>query len=100
MTVGHIGYFSAARSPLQESFLDQEWLVHFFKCSGLFANRYGDRRKANRAATILLDDRQENTLIHFIETMHIDFKRFERDQCNVLGDLPGAFDLREVSGSS
>ena len=89
--------FTTTRCAIQESFLDQKWLIDFLDGAAFFSYCNSYRVQADWAAIELLNDGKQDSLIHLIESMLIDLKRFEREVCNCFCDPAIAFYLSKIS---
>src|SRR5271154_6759748 len=100
MRVRALGGDAAARSPRQETLLQQVGLVDFLDRVGFFAPCRGKALDADRAAVELVDYRAENRTIHLVEGGRGDFEQLERAQRNLARDDRRFVDLREVADAA
>ena len=78
MGVGARRGHPAARGALQESLLEQEWLVGVLHGLRLLTDSDGQGRQADRAAAELLDDRSQDEAVDLVETRVVDFEDCKR----------------------
>ncbi len=72
--------------------------MYFFKGGGVFSDGDSERGEANGASIEFVDHGFENSFIHFIESVFVDFDHFERGRGGRFGDFSVGFDLGEVAG--
>src|SRR5208282_254341 len=100
MRIRALGGYAAARSPRQETLLQQVGLVNFLDCVRLFADRRGQALDPDRAAVELVDYCAENRAVHLVEAGRVDLEQLERAQRNLAGDHRRLVDLREVADAA
>src|SRR5882762_7329336 len=88
--IGEHGSHAPSGSAVQEADLDQKRFIDFLDSIGLFRERGGQRVHSDRAALILLDDRQKELAVHLIEAVLIDFQHLQRGLRGGLVDLPAS----------
>src|SRR4051794_1110305 len=66
------------RRSVQESDLNEKWLVDFFDRVGFFSKGSGQCIHSYRAALIFLDNRKQQSAIHFVETVAVYFEHLQR----------------------
>ena len=77
MLVGQLRGYASSWSAVEKTNLDQKWFVDFFDGVGLFGKRGGEGVHADWAALIFLDDGEQQTAIHFVETVAIHFEHLQ-----------------------
>src|SRR5579859_2551907 len=87
-------------SAIQESDLDEERFVNVLYGISFFCERSGKRVESNWSALIFLDDSQQQPAIHFVETVLVDLKHFERGLRRRLVDVPGPAHLCVIAAAA
>ena len=88
---------TSARRPLQEPFLDQEWLDDVLDRVARLRQRRRDRIHTDRTAGIIRRNGREISPVHGVETGGIDLKRGERAVGSLAVDGLGAVNVRKVT---
>src|SRR5690349_24058858 len=100
VTIRLRGRDASARRTLEESVLDEKWLVNFFERTRILSDRGSDGADADGSAVELFDDCLEDAGVHVVEPQLIDF---EEDQC-IRGaferDLSARPNLRELANEA
>src|SRR5690606_11215825 len=88
---------ATARRPLQKALLDQVRLVDLLDGARVLARRDGQVREPGRAAAELLDEREQDALVHVVESFLVHVERFEGVVSDGTRDAAVALDLGEVA---
>jgi len=86
MFVCQLGCFPTPWSPLDEPFLDQIWFVDFFDCSRFLPYCNGERVDSDWPTIVLLDDALQDTFVHIVKAVFINFESDQRMPGNLLRD--------------
>lgn len=86
MLVGEMGHFASAGSALDETLLDQEWLIDLLYRAGILAEGGGDCCQAHGAAAELVDDCQQNLIVDFVEAVTVDIEGLKGHSGDVESD--------------
>ena len=97
MVVGEFGHHAATRCALDEAFHDEEWLVDILYRPRVFADGCGYGAQANGAAAKLVDNRQEDLIVDFIETIFVDVEGLQGHFRQGVVDASIAFHLGKVA---
>ena len=71
MAVGQFGHHASSRGALDETFHDEEWLIHLLYGACIFANRSGDGGYAHWSAAELVDDGQQYAVVNLVKSVLI-----------------------------
>ena len=77
MFIGQLCSDSAARRAIQETDLDQKWLVNFLNGIGFFCQGCRQRIQADGAALIFLNNNQQQLAVNFVEAVAIHFQHLQ-----------------------
>lgn len=77
MIIGKLGGHPSAGRAIEEADLDEEGFVDVFDGIGIFGERCSKGIQADRPALVLLHNRQQQTAIHLVEAVLIDFEHLE-----------------------
>src|SRR6185503_16652155 len=97
MQISGTGGEPPSRGALQESLLDQVRLYDVLERAALLAERRREALDADGAAVELLDDGEQESPIHRVETVRIDLEQIHRGLRDGLRDFAVGFDLRVVA---
>src|SRR6185312_1505000 len=89
-----------ARRFLQQTFLNQKWLVHFFDRVRLFAQSRRYSFNADRPTVELFLDKIQNLTIHLIEPQAVDFEFIKRRARQFSRDDTVAANIRIITYAS
>ena len=78
MFVSQLSGDAAAWRSVQESDLDKEWLVDLLDRVGFLGEGSGEGVHPYRTPLILLDNRQQQLPVNFVEAMTIHFQHVQR----------------------
>ena len=70
MLISQLRNFSSARSPLQKTFLYQEWLVHFFQRSGILPKCRSNRCQSYRTSLELINNGTKYLIVYLIQSWY------------------------------
>ena len=77
MAIGKLCYFASARGALDEAFLDEERLIHFFHGACIFAYGGGNGAQSDGTALELVDDGGQYLVVYLVKPEAVDVERFE-----------------------
>src|SRR5207302_8541761 len=86
-----------ARRAVDHADLHEIGLVHFFDGVFLFGERRGKRAEANRAAAVLVEQRQHQVAVHFVEAIFIHAEHLQRFLGHGARDAACGAHFREVA---
>src|SRR5579885_2601867 len=95
--IGALGGDTASRRAVNHADLHQVGLVHFLDGVLFLAERGSERANANRAASVLIQQREHQVAVHFIEAIFIHAKHFQRLLRDGLCDAAIGADFGEVA---
>src|SRR5262249_2007969 len=93
------GCHSASGSPVQESYLQQIWLIDLLDGILFFADCGRESRQPNRAAGELIDDRGQQLAIDLVQAELVDLHAVERVGGNPVGYRAVVKNLGDVAHS-
>src|SRR6185369_5206409 len=76
MLIGGGGGYPAAGGPIEKSILNQEGFIDILDGIAFLTDGCGDGIQADRAATELVDNRQQDHAVHLVETLLVDLQQF------------------------
>src|SRR5690606_10560299 len=100
MPIGQIGGLPAPGGPHDKSLLDQKGLIDLFQGLGAFGYRRGQGTDPHRAALELVDDREQDLVVHLIQAVGIHVQGFEPKSGDSQVNVPTSFDLGKVPDPS
>ena len=79
--------YAAAWGAIEKPDLDEERFVDFFECVFFFSQGCGQRAQTHRAATVFVDDRQQQLAVDLIEAVRVNLKHGQRGVCRGAVDV-------------
>ena len=94
--ISQLRHFSSARCPLEESLLDQEWLIDLLYRTGVFPQGRGNGAQSDGASGELVYDGGEELVIHIVQSVTVDIQGFESIAGYRFVNGTGSLDLCKV----
>lgn len=95
--IGKVGDFASAWRAHEETLLDEVGFVNLLNGADVFAKSRGDSANADGTAMELVDEREQNLVVDFVQSVAVDVERFECVVGDVGIDVSVTLDLGEVA---
>ena len=97
MLISQLRNFSSAWSPLQKTFLYQEWLVYFFQRSGILPKCRSNRCQSYRTSLELINNGTKYLIVYLIQSVTVNIQRFQCISSYFHINPSGTFHLSKIT---